>query len=399
MPAALLAGIRNALLVGFSLFVSLALAEAGLRLGGYSWPAFYTMDNQVGGALRPGANGWFTSEGKAWISINSHGQRDRERSYAKPAGTFRIAVLGDSFVEALQVPLEKTFCSVIERRLDRSNAVGGKPVEVLNFGNSGYGTAQELMILRSRVWKYDPDLVLLAFLPGNDVRNNSRALEKDPLRPYFVFRDGRLELDNAFQSKFGGLTNDQRAVVDRKRFKWSDRLILVQLWNRIVLLRKEKAKPPPAPQVIEAGLDEKVFRPPPDADWAESWRVTEALLGLMGEEVRSHGARFLVVTLTSGVQVLPDRAEREREMAEFGASAPDYPDRRVAEACRERGIPVLMLVRGMREYAERNRVYLHGFGKKPGYGHWNEVGHRVAGERMADAVAELLAQGASGQPR
>lgn len=46
---------------------------------------------------------------------------------------------------------------------------------------------------------YSPDLVLLAFLPGNDVRNNSRQLESDHRRPYARLHDGELQLDVSFQ--------------------------------------------------------------------------------------------------------------------------------------------------------------------------------------------------------
>ena len=55
---------------------------------------------------------------------------------------------------------------------------------------SNYGTAQELLTLRQCVWRYDPDLVLLAFFTGNDVWDNSRALKNDPEVPYFSLEDG-----------------------------------------------------------------------------------------------------------------------------------------------------------------------------------------------------------------
>ncbi len=60
-----------------------------------------------------------------------------------------------------------------------------QPFEIINFGVSGYGTAQELQILRHRVWDYSPDMIILAFLTGNDVRNNSRALQRDDRMPYY----------------------------------------------------------------------------------------------------------------------------------------------------------------------------------------------------------------------
>ncbi|MBI4206766.1 MAG: SGNH/GDSL hydrolase family protein [Betaproteobacteria bacterium] len=132
------------------------------------------------------------------MKINSRGWRDREHAVNKPEREYRIAVLGDSFAEALQVDLKDTFWSLLPERLARCGLESGKRIEAINLGVSGYGTAQQLLTLRRRVWEYAPDLVLVAFFPGNDVRNNSRALEPDRLRPFFVIKDGQLALDDSF---------------------------------------------------------------------------------------------------------------------------------------------------------------------------------------------------------
>ena len=178
--------------------VGLLFAEILLRLLGVAYPLPYYRDPYCGSRLRPGFQGWFTKEGRAFVTINSAGFRDREHSLAKPPDTVRIAVLGDSFAEAVQVPLEKTFWSVLEGELQRRHVFGERQVEVLNFGISGHGTAQQLQVLRHYVWPYEPDLVLLAFFAGNDVRNNSRQLESDHVKPFFAVQHGELILDERF---------------------------------------------------------------------------------------------------------------------------------------------------------------------------------------------------------
>ena len=90
-----------------SLAVAFALAEIGLRAIGYSNPMLWTYDDTVGSRLYAGSEGWFRNEGEAYIKINSAGLRDREHAIAKPPNTVRIAVLGDSMTEALQVPLQR----------------------------------------------------------------------------------------------------------------------------------------------------------------------------------------------------------------------------------------------------------------------------------------------------
>src|SRR6267378_369634 len=125
------------------------LAELVLRIAHAQFdPQFYTGDQQRGWALRPGAEGAVVSETKQYVRINSHGYRSAEQSYEKPANTVRIAVLGNSWTEAMQVPLDKNYCSLLERRLTELSCFAGKHVDVLNFGVSGYSTAQELLLLR-----------------------------------------------------------------------------------------------------------------------------------------------------------------------------------------------------------------------------------------------------------
>src|SRR5205814_738948 len=144
------------LLLCGSILFALLIAEVGLRIIGYANPYFYTFEEQTGWALRPNVAGWFRKEGAAYVRINSQGLRDREHTKQKPADTYRIAIIGDSFCEAMQVPLEQTFWHLLEARLKDCPALAGKHVEALNFGVSNYGTAQELLALRTRALDYAP---------------------------------------------------------------------------------------------------------------------------------------------------------------------------------------------------------------------------------------------------
>lgn len=120
---------------------ALVLGESGLRLLGVSFPMFWRPDDQLGFALQPGESGWYKAEGEAYVVINREGMRDQERTRAKSSDTVRIALLGDSMTEAVQVPLERTLAAVLEQEFGEHARFGGKKVEVLNFGVSGYGTA------------------------------------------------------------------------------------------------------------------------------------------------------------------------------------------------------------------------------------------------------------------
>src|SRR4030095_13622858 len=105
------------LLVLFGFLLGAAIAEIALRLAGYSYPEFYSLDQSRGYALRPQAEGWYRKEGQAYVRINSDGLRDQEHSLSKPPDTLRIAVLGDSYPEALPVSLDESFWRVMGKKL------------------------------------------------------------------------------------------------------------------------------------------------------------------------------------------------------------------------------------------------------------------------------------------
>ena len=116
--------VRNFLLGLVGLVASLLLCELPLRFLGIAYPVFVWTDPVRGVAHIPGAKGGpRQSDGSRKIEINSDGWRGPETSLEHPAGTFRIALLGDSFIEAFEVPFNQTVGEVIARRLRACVAV------------------------------------------------------------------------------------------------------------------------------------------------------------------------------------------------------------------------------------------------------------------------------------
>lgn len=382
-----------AAVIGVALVVGLLLAEGALRLAGISYPDFFRDDPVLGRSLNPGAYGWYTQEGGSWVQINSDGLRDGEHALDKPADVLRIAVLGDSYAAAMEVPAEAAFWSEMERRLQSCPALDGRRVEVLNFGLGGSGTAQQYLLLQSRVWKYRPDLVLLAFLTGNDISDNVRALKGASRAAYYVHdADGRLVLDPEFLAKRERLRTGPLHDAWDAAFNHSRVLQLVmQVRRQVKLMLRDDVAAEQAPGQ-EAGLSSQIYLPPSDPVWRQAWRVTEDLVRAMAAEVRAHQAGFVVASLSNGVQVHPDPAFRQQHADALGAEDLLYPDRRIEAVATGEGVPFLMLVPGLRDWAEANRTCVHGFANAdPCSGHWNEHGHRLAGERLAEFLcADVL---------
>jgi lysophospholipase L1-like esterase len=378
---------KNLLLTCFSLLIACVLAEGLLRLVGFNYPNFYRYDLYTGAALRHGAEGWWQEEGRSYVRINGQGMRDdREIQIQKPDNVFRIAVLGDSYAEALQVDVAKTFWRILENRLLQCGYGGGKRIEVLNFGVSGYSTAQELITLKTRVAKFKPDLVLLAFLSGNDVRDNSREIAGPYPRPYFTLDNGRLIEDTSFREHW------IFRLKSSLPWQWfqsaSDYSRLIQLVNKV---KNVAGQPLSAPRseggVEEIGLDDHIYLSIPPPVWEQAWQLTEALVAEVQREAARQRASFLLVTLTNPGQVPPDSEAMRRHAIKLGEKDLFYPERRMRALVAREGIDAVFLAELFARYAEEHKVFLHGFpNTQMGGGHWNETGHALA----ADLIAKHL---------
>lgn len=381
---------KNLVLVAASVAVSLVLGEAALRVVGFSYPNFWHPDPDMGTVLTPGMEGWQLDEGKAYVKVSSQGLRDRDHALSKPADTYRIAILGDSYAEAMQVDAQRAFWALLPKKLEACGFAKGKKVETVNFGVSGYGTGHELLMLQNRVWPYAPDMVLLAFFPGNDVRNNSKALEGEK-RPYFSLKDGKLLADMAFRDD-PEFKDKQHIAVHRA---FLQKLRLYQLLRRVRAgdIAKHFHNSPMAAAVAkgdrltEAGLDEQVFVEPKDAAWRDAWDITDRLVLATRRETEQHGARFLLVTISTPASVYPDPQMRGRYEKSLGVTSLFYPEERLRRLGEKNGFAVLALAPEMQKRADATHVYYHGFSNtKSGFGHWNEAGHAAA----ADLIAERL---------
>ncbi|HEX2254258.1 MAG TPA: SGNH/GDSL hydrolase family protein [Thermoanaerobaculia bacterium] len=93
-------------------------------------------------------------------AANRLGYRDRDHPRRAVAGTWRIAVVGDSVAAGWGV--EDT-ADAFPARLETELRARGVAAEVLNFAVSGYNTRQQVETVKDVALEFDPDLVLVAF--------------------------------------------------------------------------------------------------------------------------------------------------------------------------------------------------------------------------------------------
>jgi lysophospholipase L1-like esterase len=375
--------------------VAVLVAEIALRALGVGYFFAFRGDAETGLQHIATAEGWDRDEGDAYVRINSAGFRDIERSIAKPPGTLRVAVIGDSFTEGLQVAQEETFTAVAERTLERCGATAARRVEVLNFGVSSYGTAQELILLRDRVLAYRPDVVVEAVFAGNDISDNSLELSMTPERPYFVERDGQLILNTGFR-RFAG--NQGSPLLDAYFWLLPRSRVVQAFHNARSALTETRIRADnlaavaaiPGGRLEQYGLERDLFQEPRSPPWVSAWAITERLLRETRDAAASVGARFLVMTVPSDIQAHPDRAERERVAAALGVRDLGYADERIRRAGERDGYDVIVLAPRFVAQSESSGTYLFGFGSRIGHGHWNAAGHRLAGEMLASELCSRL---------
>ncbi len=98
----------------------------------------------------------------AQFSTNRWGMRDKDYALTPDPNTYRIALVGPSFVMGSGVADDQTFDWIVEERLNElAQESGSGAVEILNFGVAGHSAIQELYTLETRALDFQPDAVYL----------------------------------------------------------------------------------------------------------------------------------------------------------------------------------------------------------------------------------------------
>jgi hypothetical protein len=369
--------------------VALILLEMGVRVFlplpyGDAKDVALLCSDQLGWRGNPHYEETFATDGyKHSVKDNSVGMHDGEHQLSKPENTFRILMLGDSFVRAAHVNETETSHQVLEELLNSKNATGH--FEVISAGMSAWSTSQELIYYRNEGRFYKPDLVLLMFYIGNDVQDNlpGQALTlngRNCYAPYFVICGGQLDVtpwlyapgvDPAIgQCSFG-------------------RKMLVNILGRIYQYSRLYAQIEPlfaAGQTRFHDLSYYLYIPEEDELLDYAWQLTFAIINQLHQEVKKDGAELAVVLISPAALVnLPQMSPSELErlyqtIPDLRKAQPDLPNRKLSERLSREGIKVLDLQPLFIQHIEETGETLY-FQHD---GHWNVAGNRVAAELIYD---------------
>jgi len=411
----------------FGLILALLILELGLWLvPDAMWkgwvsknPTRYLLfqtDENIGWVHLPNteANWQGYNEYNIDVKINSLGLRDYERTYAKPPGTFRILILGDSFTEGMQVDLAQTFPARLQACL-----VGraSRPVEVINAGNSAYGPGEQLLFFTHEGVKYQPDLILVAIFAGNDIKDMRREIDGNMTQSFggyqFYLDGGRLEKR---WIEWADPPDERISLLEQFLRRYSGLYYTFQSPDSQVLREADRFVEPWWPDLFASGPGPETSEPIGYPDFAfdeyliifakdfpnnplvpprvkELWQLFKAVLQELQAEVERQGAQLGAVIIPREAQVHQELyAQRVSEytkrydLLQAGPDAWDMnaPDQAISDFMAELDVPTLDLKPGFQTYAQTHDDLLY-FQRDI---HFNEKGHQLAADLMCDWLVE-----------
>jgi hypothetical protein len=402
-----MAGLRgfagNLLLAAAALVVTLLAAEPVVRflrpfdMNRRAFAMRY--DPVLGWSKTPGLKGVYAADGDAVEALNSRGLRGEDYPYEKPAGAYRILVLGDSFAEGRLVDIHDTTFAVLERQLRDTRST--PRYEVISAGTAGYSTDQALLYFTHEGRRYEPDVTVLMFYE-NDVWYNAKPESWRGNKPLFELRGDELVLTRVPVPPPGseeGTRHEEPSLARRFGIWLEGRSALYEFVRDAVLGLPSTGRFPRGPVPDEF----RVWRRAYDDETRYAWRVTEALLLELSRATREVGSEFVVLYVPTVAEVQADVWAATRR--QYGLEEADWDithlQRELADACRRNGIRFIdptpeFRTEAAKPWLERTPLY---FEADP---HWTPAGHALAGRILAAYVQKAFAPRdwfVSGAPR
>ena len=369
--------VLHIVLVIASVLFALGAVEVVLRL---STPReimryfFVTSDATLHHRFIPGATGRYQStEFNTSYRISSAGLRDREFAVPKPAGTFRILMLGDSFTEGDGVEAQDTFSKRLESML--AGRFGEGRVEVVNAGVGSYSPLLEFLYLTKSGLALAPDMVILNYdlsdafddityskltrFSPDGVPLGAAAPEAEGENPGILVRVKDFIKDHTRLYNFVRVRIDRYLEGVRHEGNFSGDL----RYDKYAMLRENYH------------------------GTASDWNLSERYLLMIRDTLRSRNIDFLVNVYPYGMQA----STREWDVGRrFWGFRPDtlystWPQDHIERFCRDNGIGAINMCADFRDTA-RAVFPLYW----PDNGHWKPRGHLVAAELMRRDVEPLI---------
>ena len=354
--------INGALVVG-SLALFLALCELvvfRVVLKASDVPANAFVDGLVRYAPNQAGIWRVRNEIAAPYAINAQGWNSGIGDYRLPRtpGVSRIAVIGDSYVEAMQVAHDKSLAERAATELARD-----RPADAYRFGISGAPLSQYLLMAEREVTRYAPDWIVVVLVHNDFDESLSPAVGR------YTSSFLRVRIANGAVEEIAPVPWRPGAREWLRRTATA-RYLYYRWQVRPELLRDLLVPVARADAGYSANIDvASVLRQMPDVA-----AVTDHLFGRLAAVARAAGARLLLVM------------DGDRQAIYAGRDSPALAlNAMAAELARKHAIPFLDLHPVFAADWQRRRQRFEHVSDN----HWNEHGHAVAGHAVAQAIRDL----------
>lgn len=344
------------------------LGEIAIRI--LTDPPLFIADPQFGSILRPNnKTRYIQRDVNQQIITNQFGFHDENYTLEKPPGTYRILVIGDSYMEALQVSIEETFSKQLQQYLN--NWIQDYTIQTINMGKSGRGSLEEYLVLRLLGWKFEPDMVIVAFVM-NDVRDDKNASQQ-------ILLD---EKGVPLQFKTEGISSlplSWKRLLHRSHlcYFFLERLSILYQNRKKVSLAKNKGEidnPPPIPQDDHFNILRQDYTDETDS----AWDITRRTLTLLNEECRERGVPFILMVIPAESQ-FHTRITPTTEYWKLEKPS-EKPQKILTELGKQADFHVVDLLPTFKTIPDLPIHFEEG--------HWNQKGHRYAAREVADYILQ-----------
>ncbi len=374
------------------LIFAFGLAEFGVRMLGYN-AAEQKKTTDVETGLRtfpPNASIQFREACLTnTIVTNSLGFHAREYPIEKPAGVYRIVIVGDSFVEADQVTVDKTYPALLEAKLNARK--DGKKYQVIALGVSGNASYANLQYLKTYGLQFKPDLIIDSFHSNDVLADFYRPDNPSAAAPHD-------EAGNLVATAPAGPTTFTQKIKNYlKSWVKKSNVILLAYSKYLDWQTTRNARPSVSPQATTSGsgaasptndkamtIDNEILLAKVPDFYQKAWHLQEGIFKAFQDTARVAGAKFMIVSMAEAQFTHADY--RKEFLAEFEHPEfidPEMPNRQLTTISKNLGVPYLSVQKSFTQRSAQQPTLRTVW---PCDGHYNETGHQWTADVLYDFI-------------
>lgn len=341
--------VKNIFLILLSLITFFIFYEAILRITEIAIPSFVYDDKDFGRTFKPNSDVIFKgAEGFYMGRVNEYGYLGKSYPIEKASKVLRIAILGDSYIEGMQLFERHHFKEKLEKCLsDKFNI----KVEILNFGIGGIDFRDMYFNYTHKAKKFQSDIVMF-YVKKSNLLNK----EKFPSPEYFVENDS-LKLDYSFlkspesemRQKFAFIRNYSLGYLLKETYEnYKNGILLSKISDGLIDSKSERAG---KREMIRESKSEEVY--------ILNKKIFEAL----ESESLKDGIKFVLLISN------------------------DFPSDYYTLLDKFRSIEKIILPVELNDYFNKEYRYWKASGM---LGHWNQVAHKKVAEFLCPYFTKII---------